>query len=290
MIASDTRFSRQPVLQTTDRDHATALLLATLFCLTALATGLMAIWISHLSQTRRHRGGTGGSASIDLFTGAPVPAQALAVHPPEDLTDDPSLEKQNSVEAELTSILEQVGEANVELIDEPHGARAGGDGNHKTGQATAIRRPNDDTRPQRWFFNFNQIARTEDYTRLLDQLDIELGSFDESGFVYLTDITKPRPGLRRPTTNRDNRFYTVWQSGTLLQIDRQLFQTAGVQQHRSKQVLHFFSPALEAQLAALELAATKSAGRKLKHVRRTWFTAIENAGQFTFKVTNQNFL
>ncbi len=277
-----------PFLCTTKADRTVSWLLASLLCLALLASVLAIVWLTNLSQQSNPSLGGTGLGTIEQFFGAPVPQQALDVLTPEDLTDDPSHIPVASVEAELTAIVEQLGELDAELVDEPPGGRKGtgiGDG----AEPGVIVVPPDDNRPQRWSFSIDRIASIDEYTQMLDQLGIELGTFDVAGFVYLTDVRSKMPGQRRPTVSRDDRFYTVWQSGSLAQMDHQLFRRAGVDRLPTRPMVHFFSPQLESQLAAMELEATRKNGRKLKDIRRTSFNLRKQSGRFVFYVGQQHF-
>jgi hypothetical protein len=249
---------------------------------------LAIVWLTNLSQQSDLSLGGTGLGTFEYLFGAPVPQQALDVLTPEDPTDDPSHVPETSIEAELTAIVEQLGELDAELVDEPPGGQKGtgiGDG----AEPGVIVVPPDDSRPQRWFFSIDRIASIDEYTQMLDQLGIELGTFDAAGFVYLTNVRSKMPGQRRPTASRDDRFYTVWQNGSLAQMDHQLFRRARVDRLPTRPMVHFFSPQLESQLAAMELEATKKNGRKLKDVRRTSFQLRKLSGRFVLYVSQQHF-
>lgn len=291
MIASPQR-PAGPVMTTTPADRAVSVLCSILFCLSMLAYGLAVIWLSGLTTEAEVGGALGGHAAIDVFLGHPVVSQALAVQPPEDVSDDPSQETHASIEAELTALVEQLGEADVALVDEPAGPGSSGGSGDGDGPDTIVLPPDKD-RPRRWFFEIDGIASVKDYARILKQLEIELGAFavGESGsssFVFLTSLTAENPGRRSSTSSRDERFYTTWQSGTLAQLDRALFKRADVT-NVAGPVIHFSSPALEARLAKAELTATRREGRRLSSVRRTVFSLTNGAASPEFYVKRQYF-
>lgn len=275
--------SHQPALDTNSRDKWIAFLAASLLCLSLLASALLIVWLSLTPDTWRvrPRGGSLGISEIQLVGGEGAKTSpAFEIVSPEDEQTDASITR------EMISLLNQLDGRSAELVDGVPGEEEGRTGTGPGPEGKILVRPRP-VPPSRWIFRIDRIATTDDYARLLDDVGIELGTFDDAGFVYLRDVSKQSPVVRRSTTTTDGRFYTRWQSGTLAELDYQLLQQAGIVP--SGPVVHFFGKPLEDQLTDLEIQASRSAGRRLKNVRRTWFGVSEAAGRFEFFVLKQQF-
>lgn len=274
-----------PVLETTDYDRATSSLLAILFCLLLLTFTMSFIWFSNLEPTRP---ATRFFPKIELLGGAPsMTAQSFDVQPPEETSDDPSVQTSPSIAAELFAMVERLGEFEPSEVQEPGIGKGTGSGTASGDGTSDVPAPK--SSPERWFFSIDCEEDVDTYATLLEQLDIQLGGFDANGFCYLSRLSDSKPTVRRVSSGKDDRFYTVWQQGTLAALDSELFRRAGVSLSRSD-VLHFFGPKLEAQLAQMELEAARANGQKSKDIRRTYFNiAQQRSGSFAISVTKQYF-
>ncbi len=279
---------RLPVLKTTSFDRASSLLTATIVCAAGLLFFLLMLWLMNLDRAFTPPRVGGGNNGIEIFPGTPRPAMSPLVASPNVVTDDPSVQAVPSLIDQLVEVLEQVSQIEAPLVDEPPGGVPGrGPGADGGGSEVEIVVPPTESDPERWVFVIDRIANIDEYSQLLDQFEIEVGTFDTSGrFAFLSRVAAPRPTLRRPITSRDERFYTLWQSGTLAAFDATLFRRAGIES-RDQQYVHFFSAKLEAELRQLELKATRANGHRLSEIRRTWFTIEKNGTSFRFRVMKQ---
>ncbi len=273
-----------PSLRTTAFDRTAAALCAVLSMLGTALLVLAAVWITNLETVPPHSS-SGHGPSLELVGSEHGAAAALLVVQPPEVTDDPSVEVAVSESASLMQLLSAVAEAPTDTVsDVPGAGQAGGNGTSGTSISSPIRPPQPPA--ARWVFRMRQIAGTQAYARMLDQFDIELGTFDaENQFVFVRQLSGV-PQVRHPQESHDPRFYTTWQSGTLLASDLALLEAAGIRP-RDGRVLHFFSPQLESRLAALEAAA--AAPRSAHDIRRTWFDVVETGGRFEFRVSRQRF-
>ncbi|MCA8989505.1 MAG: hypothetical protein KDA78_17785, partial [Planctomycetaceae bacterium] len=121
----------------------------------------------------------------------------------------------------------------------------------------------------------------------LDFFGIELGTILPDGtLVYLSKLSQPVPTVRKTKSGKDEqRLYMTWQGGSLKSSDAQLFKKAQIDVSTSR-VLHFYPPAIESQLARLEL---DYAGRPVAEIRRTYFVVDSNRGAYSFRVNRQSY-
>ncbi len=273
-----------PVIVTTSMDRTLSFLTTTIVLLSSGCVFLVAVWLFNI-ELRSPRKLDGGDMGIEVFAGTSSPPRAHVIASPADVTDDPSARVAVSEWAEVAQLIEHLNATDPGLIDEPSG-RLAGRGTADGGPKAAVVPPAT-SHPERWVFVIDGIGSLKEYATLLQQLRIDVGTFDAEGrFAYLDDVTRSRPEIRRPTASRDERFFTVWKNGSLVDFDRQLFANAGVVS-RDNQFAHFFSVQLEQWLSSLELQATQAAGKRTRDIRRTWFAIERLDRQFRFRVTRQ---
>jgi hypothetical protein len=191
----------------------------------------------------------------------------------------------------LTTLLDTVSDApgdfdELEITDSDVEARKGGAqeiGNGKySGYGIGPGRPGIPPH-MRWEIRFDEGSTVEEYARILDYFQIELGALSGAGqVVYLTNLTKAKPEVHTGPSKDDLRLYMSWRQGKMREADDKLLRRAGVP--RAKHVLQFYSKDLEQILLNLEKAFR---GREPGTIRKTRF-AINKAGiGFEFYVTDQ---
>lgn len=143
-------------------------------------------------------------------------------------------------------------------------------------------------RSQRWEVTYRAETLAA-YARQLDFFGIELGVIGggRQTLDYVSQLARPQPQVRAvKNAEKENRLYFSWRSGTLQAFDRQLASQAGVPV-ADRQVLQFFPPEVEQQLAALEQQA--AGGRRPRDILKTRF-AVRSRGQgFEFFVQDMEF-
>uniref|UniRef100_A0A7C2JZW4 Uncharacterized protein n=1 Tax=Schlesneria paludicola TaxID=360056 RepID=A0A7C2JZW4_9PLAN len=144
-------------------------------------------------------------------------------------------------------------------------------------------------REQRWFVRFGDQAGVEEYARQLDFFGIELGALlPDFRLAYLSQLSQPRPMVRFVKSGKDEaRLYMTWQGGERRVADVQLFAKAQVDVPPGAPLFHFYPPAVENQLAQLELSYR---GRPVKEIKRTYFTVEGTARNYQFRVVRQLYL
>ena len=273
-----------PVIATNSMDRTLSFLSATVVLLSSGCVVLLAVWLFNI-EPRLPKRFAGGEMGIEVFAGTPSPRPAQVVASPEDVTDDPSARVAASDWVEVAELVEQISVMDADLIDEPPGGTAGRGTVEDSSRAIVV--PRQTSHPERWVFVIDGIRSLEEYARLLQQFGIEVGAFDTTNrFAYLEHVTRARPDFRHATDARDERFFTSWKTGSLVDFDAQLFRNAGLES-RDNQFVHFFPEQLERALRTQELRATYAAGKRSRDIRRTWF-AVERSGQrFRFRVVRQ---
>jgi hypothetical protein len=135
---------------------------------------------------------------------------------------------------------------------------------------------------QRWEIRFDEGTTIDEYARILDHFQIELGVVTRSQVIYVNHLAKPKPDTRGATLQREQRLYMSWRKGKMQEADYELLRRAGVA--RAGLVVQFYSHELEQQLLHLEVGYR---GLNPEHVRKTRF-AIKPAGDgYEFYVTGQ---
>lgn len=134
-----------------------------------------------------------------------------------------------------------------------------------------------------WLFEISvPLTRTE-YIQLLDQMGLQLAAVYSDGRVVYLDNLSGTPSTKTDLAAKENRFYTQWNNGNLLQFDRDMFAEAGVDVSSAK-LVQLFSPELEGRLQ--QLAAEASEQPKADH--RTWFRLVRSGSGFEFQVRQRS--
>lgn len=279
--------AREPELRTTRFDHTFAALLAVLACLTLATMLLLAIWLGGVSDALSRRASGGGTAFELLFVEPEVTPIDLEILPPaEDASaTDPSIAPVEPEDRALQRILEAATSASAAVSKNP-----GSDvGPGPTDETDVVIPEPPPVNVRRWVISIDGLRNADDYSTLLNELGIELGAFTRNGeFVYVSVASDLKASVRQPESRQDDRFYSLWQRGSLLELDNELLRRAGVNPG-SRPVLHFFSPKTESQLSRLEREAARAARRRVSEIRRTWFTLERTNGRFAFRVSTQQF-
>ncbi len=139
-----------------------------------------------------------------------------------------------------------------------------------------------------WEFVFPTGITAAEYARQLDYFNIELGVLQPGGKVaYASKLSANKPSVRYGASEAEKRFYLTWLKGDLQAVEREILTKAGID-HEGKLILKFLPPALEMQLAEMEIA---KAGNQKEKVRATYYgirsKSKGKSGEYEFYVLNQ---
>jgi hypothetical protein len=135
---------------------------------------------------------------------------------------------------------------------------------------------------KRWEIRFDEGTTIDEYARVLDYFEIELGVVGPSQVVYVKNLTKLKPDTQTKAAKGEQRLYMSWRQGKMKEADAELVRRAGLPTARL--VLQFYSNELEQTLLNLE---HDYRGRDAGTIRRTRF-AIQRVGEgYEFYVTDQ---
>lgn len=141
-------------------------------------------------------------------------------------------------------------------------------------------------RVRRWEFNFDRSVTIDEYAKMLDSLEIELGVLRPGGKVlYASRLSESIPAVREGVSAEENRYYTTWLKGDRENADRELLDKAGVE-HHGRLILKFLPRQLEAEL---ELMEKTKAGKREPEIRSSFFRVIREDGKYKFFLYNQVF-
>lgn len=138
-----------------------------------------------------------------------------------------------------------------------------------------------------WEIEFADDITAEEYARQLDFFQIEIAAVSKKGKLeYIAQVSSPKPEKRVGAQDADRRLHIGWRKGTLHAADRKLLAKAGITSE-GKELWHFFSAELQAQLAELE---HDYAGLSPDDIHRTRFLVREKTkGQgYEFVVIEQD--
>jgi hypothetical protein len=143
------------------------------------------------------------------------------------------------------------------------------------------------SREQRWSIIFSPNQTITEYARQLDALGVELAVVvGPNQLAYVSNFSNDQPTVRYGSGQGDNRLYFLWQGRGRKESDIALIRKAGID-ISEKDVLQFYPPAAEAELAQLEV---RYKGRQPSEIRVTRFS-VEPRGQgYGFKVLAQETL
>lgn len=144
-------------------------------------------------------------------------------------------------------------------------------------------------RHERWEIRFKSGLTLIEYARRLDFFQIELAAIGggERDVIYASSLADKAPAVRRGKPTEEKRLRMNWRRGELMQADRQLLAAAGVDL-QGKQVVQFFSPETENQLAWIE--KEYAGDHEISTIRRTIFGVRVARNQFEFYVQAQYYL
>lgn len=154
------------------------------------------------------------------------------------------------------------------------------------GQANATRDSSMATeipRFRRWEIYMAHGITIPKYSRLLDELGIELGMIGPTEIQYAFHLTRPVPETRKGPVADEQRLYMSWRRGDLEDADRQLMSAAGCDV-AGKVVVQFLPQALEDKLASLE---HDFAGREEVAISKTRFGVRLGAAGYELYVLDQ---
>ncbi|MEX2111936.1 MAG: hypothetical protein WD845_02060 [Pirellulales bacterium] len=140
---------------------------------------------------------------------------------------------------------------------------------------------------KQWEILFDEDITPDEYARQLDYFQIEVAAISKSGRVeYITGLSAQRPVKRVGQRRDDNRLRIGWLKGTLHAVDRRLLRKADISS-LGKELAHYFPPAVQEQMAALEEAY---AGHKPADIVRTRFQIRPKVGAegYDFVVIDQD--
>lgn len=287
------RGQRTPHLKVTKFDTVSSFLLATGAILALTAFVLLVIWLTNLE-----RKATDDTVPIQMVGGGfedGAPDETLNVESPEDPSDDPSVAEEPSEETEIMEMLENVVEmsenATQMVVTEVQVSGAENKGTPGSAVGTG-RRPLGSgggtggyPREQRWFVTFGNKDSLKLYAQQLDFFKIELGAYfaDKGELVYLTNVGKEKPTVRRVNKGKDNRLFMNWQSGDRRKADEELFRKANIDP-TGVPLVHFYPKETEGLLIKAE---RDFQGQPSSRIRRTYFSVTKNGNAFEFTVTRQ---
>jgi hypothetical protein len=135
---------------------------------------------------------------------------------------------------------------------------------------------------QRWEIHFDEGTTIDEYARILDHFEIELGVVGLGQVVYVNNLTKPKPDTHGRPLEREKRLYMSWRTGKMQEADKELLRRAGVPS--AGVILQFYCEALEQQLLRLEVGYR---GLQPGQIRKTRFAIKPSGDGYEFYVTSQ---
>jgi hypothetical protein len=287
---------KEPVLGVTAYENARSFMIAVVLALVFLVAYLFILYLSQLEPVVEDRVALelieipGGALDGD-------PNETLKVDSPEPPTQDAAV---TDIEAEVTEMEETLDNV-IDVADQatsqaPPQYEVSYDTSGKPGSATgtgrrALGSGGDGAglpREQRWYVRFSDTGTIDTYAQQLDFFKIQFGLLTTDGrLIYVSNFTKPKPDTQTVNTGaNEKRLYMTWQGGGRKSADIQLFQKAGVDA-RTGTIFHFYPPAVEQNLARLELAYRN---KPVEEIRRTYFIVEDEGTGYKFTVNRQTYL
>jgi len=221
--------------------------------------------------------------------------ETLLLDSPDPETVDPSLAEVEDDTVELEETLDNVielADTAVEQSIRQYELDAQNSGNPGSASGTGRRAlgvgpgKGGVPRDQRWFVRYGEQQTSQQYAKQLEYFGIVLGALRGNELIYLSDLTKSRPTVRKTTSGKnEKRLYMTWQGGRRRAADEKLFMKAGIDV-TGLTTFQFIPKQLEEQLAKLE---RDYRGRPVEQIRRTYFTVNSTSGGYEFAVTRQIF-
>lgn len=174
-----------------------------------------------------------------------------------------------------------------EIVSQAASASAGLEGNPEAGESLdGTGTPIAGRRRQMrgtWLFEISIPLTKTEYVELLDQMGLQLAAvFEDGRIVYLENLAGT-PSASTDQADQEERFYTRWSNGNLLQFDRDLFAAAGVDISSAK-LVQLFSRELERRLEYLEAEDSTQP----KTDSRTWFSLVRSDTGSKFRVRRRS--
>jgi hypothetical protein len=283
----------KPVLAVTRYERVSSTMLAVVMSLAFGVLFLFTIWLTNRPEKAQSEAEL---EIVELSGGVEdgAPDETLRIDSPAEAADDASIpdvpSEEHDVAEAIESLIELSDDASMQL---PQQFDVAAENTGKEGSATGTGRralglgPGSGGFPrhQRWFVRFSDRGTLDEYAAQLDYFGIELGLLVGSGeLAYVSNLSSPNPTVRRVKSGKgENRLFFTWQGGQRRGADLQLLEKAGLRAEGST-IFHFYPTATEKMLAEAEI---KYRNRKVKDIRRTYFTVVSNRDGNTFEVTNQ---
>ena len=287
------RTSPNEVVEVSLYERIASMLMALLILIGSVAFCLLVAWLSRrvfyappLKLHDLHIEQVGGGTS-DGIVGESMQMQSPTHQDIGRESDIAEPELKDTLTTLLASVSDAPGDFDEPEITDADDERSRA-GARQIGTGTYSGRGDGSGRPgipphERWEIRFVEGSTVEEYARILDFFQIEIGVLSGAGqVIYLTNLTKAEPEIRTGPSKDDLRLYMSWRQGKMREADEELLRRAGVP--RARHVLQFYSEVLEKSLLNLEVAFR---GREPGAIRKTRF-AIKKAGAgFEFYVTDQ---
>jgi len=276
-------------------DQVSGLLVTVLLALGTITLLMFLVWLSSRTAwtvpavpvTVLEDVGGGGSGNM-------APAERELVEPPpeevQDIAEPPvaaSLEAISTIVSVEAAQLDAIVTAVDGSTGTGHGKGSGvGDG---TGPGPGGPGTSDGIPAwERWEVRMTANNDVE-YSKQLDFFKVELavaggGSPDVE---YISNLSSPKPTVRRGDPKKENRLRFMHRSGELRQADRRLAAKAGVKTD-GRVVFQFYDQATYKALLTLENA--KMGKRRIREVRRTVFGVKGSGGRYEFYVIDQQYI
>ncbi|WP_230253226.1 hypothetical protein [Rhodopirellula halodulae] len=146
-------------------------------------------------------------------------------------------------------------------------------------------------RHERWQIDW-QAKDLGEYARQLGHFEIELGVIggDQHGMDLAKGFASSVRARRLSDPSQEGRLYFMWtHASPLKEFEHRLLNQAGISTN-GRFVLKFIPPALEAELAKLELEFARDAGHdSVEEIEKTVFVSIATANGFEFRVVAQRY-
>lgn len=273
------RSKRVPQITETSQERINAGLWTAFVSLTGLCVTLIILW-TMLPQKATATTTPGGIVqTLEMLDSEPDFKPIVVESPQETTTEELESSKR------LSALMKTVEAEN--LISKATAAPAGiegdpQDGESLEGSANGVVERSRQVR-RTWLFDISIPLAQAEYHQLLLQMELQLAAvFEDGRIVYLHDISGT-PSVVSGDADNEKRFFTQWSNGNLLQFDRDLFQTAGVDISNAK-LIQLFSDKLEARLAKLESATSEQS--QTDH--RTWFSLVRSDNGFEFQIKKRS--
>ncbi|MBI1345778.1 hypothetical protein GC163_05770 [bacterium] len=286
-----------PVLRVTSYDKAVSGVIAAVLAIGALCVGVTTVWMTNrvappakavpVELIELPGGFDDGSVDETLRVDSNDP-EVTDASPTDEISEELEIAESLDSVTELSDVAAEPVQRQFETSVKNSGKRGkvSGTGRRALGAGGG---QGGIPREQRWFVRFSDEVDLNEYAKQLDFFRIELGTLLPGGeLVYLSQISTPKPMIRRIQTGKDEqRLYMTWQGGQRRFADAQLFARSGINTPPNAPLFHFYPPEIENQLAVLE---RDYRGKPASQIKRTYFS-VEPAGNgYRFEVVRQLYI